>query len=103
MIKVSFFYANEPDKKFDVDYFVNKHMAMVGSKLGSALKGMSAEQGLGGGEPGAPATYVAMGHLLFDSVEAFQQAIAPHLAEITADIANYTDIAPIMQVSEVKI
>jgi uncharacterized protein (TIGR02118 family) len=61
------------------------------------------EQGLGGGEPGAPPTYIAMGHLYFDSVEAFQESFGPHASEIMADIPNYTDIQPIIQISEVKL
>jgi len=36
------------------------------------IKEASVEQGISGEGPGAPAPYVAMGHLLFDSVEAFQ-------------------------------
>ena len=61
------------------------------------------EQGLSGVEPGSPATYVAMAHLLFDSVEAFQSAFGPHAEAIMADIPNYTDIQPTIQISEVKI
>jgi uncharacterized protein (TIGR02118 family) len=60
------------------------------------------EQGLGGAEPGSPATYVAMGHLLFDSVEAFQSAFGPYAEAIMADIPNYTDTQPTIQISEVK-
>ena len=30
-----------------------------------------------------------MGHLLFDSVEAFQEAFAPHAQAIVGDIPNY--------------
>ena len=102
MIKVSIFYPNEEGKKFDMDYYVNSHIPMVQEKLGSAMKGGSVEQGLNGGMPGSPATYIAMAHLLFDSLEAFQSSFAPHLDKILADIPNYTDIEPIMQISEVK-
>jgi len=54
-----------------------------------------------GGGPGAPATYVGMCHPFCDSVEAFQTAMGPHAKEIMGDIKNYTDIAPVMQISEV--
>jgi uncharacterized protein (TIGR02118 family) len=74
MIKVSVLYPNEEGKKFDMDYYCNSHIPMVQEKLGAALKGGAVEQGLSGAEPGSPATYVAMGHLLFDSVEAFQSS-----------------------------
>jgi uncharacterized protein (TIGR02118 family) len=71
MIKVSVLYPNEEGKKFDMDYYCNSHIPMVQEKLGAALKGGAVEQGLSGPEPGSPATYVAMGHLQFESVEAF--------------------------------
>ena len=48
-------------------------------------------------------TYVVMGHLLFDSVDAFQSAFVAHAPEIMGDISNYTNIQPIVQISEVKI
>jgi uncharacterized protein (TIGR02118 family) len=43
-----------------------------------------------------------MGHLYFESVAEFQAAFAPHAAAIMADIPNYTNIQPVIQVSEVK-
>jgi uncharacterized protein (TIGR02118 family) len=44
-----------------------------------------------------------MAHLLFDSVEAFQSAFGPNADSIMADVPNYTDIEPILQISEVKV
>ena len=102
MIKVSVLYPNEEGKKFDMDYYLNSHIPMVQEKCGAALKGGAVDQGLGGAEPGSPATYAAMGHLLFDSVEAFQSSFGPHAKAIMADIPNYTDIQPTIQISEVK-
>ncbi len=53
---------------------------------------------------GSGPSYVAMGHLYGSiSVEAFQTAFGPHAQAIMADIPNYTDIAPVLQVSEVKL
>ena len=68
------FYPNAAGSTFDMPYYLNTHMPMVQRKLGAALKGTFVEHGLGGGQPGSPPVYVAIGHLLFDSVEAFQQA-----------------------------
>jgi uncharacterized protein (TIGR02118 family) len=102
MIKVSVLYPNEEGKKFDMDYYLNSHIPMVQEKLGDALKGGAVEQGLGGAEPGSSAIYVAMAHLLFDSVETFQSAFGPHSEAIMADVPNYTDILPTIQISEVK-
>ncbi|HAQ86661.1 MAG TPA: EthD family reductase, partial [Pseudomonas sp.] len=42
-------------------------------------------------------------HIFSDSLEAFQAGIAPHAEEIVADIANYTDLTPVRQISEVVV
>jgi uncharacterized protein (TIGR02118 family) len=102
MIKVSVLYPNNPGAKFDMDYYVTRHMPMVQQKCGAACKKMAVEHGIAGGAPGAPATYIAMGHLYFDSVDAFQQAFGPHAKEILSDIPNYTDTQPTIQISDVK-
>lgn len=102
MIKVSVLYPAGDATTFDMNYYCTSHMPMVRSKLGAALKSMAVEQGLAGGAPGAPPTYAAMGHLYFDSVEAFQNAFGPHAKEILADIPNYSSVQPVIQISEVK-
>ena len=53
--------------------------------------------------PGAPATYVGMCHIFCDSIEAFQAGFGPHAKEIMADIPNYTDQTPVIQISEVVV
>jgi uncharacterized protein (TIGR02118 family) len=103
VIKVSVLYPNRPGAKFDMNYYCEKHMPMVQQKLGSACKRVSVEQGIAGMPPGAPAAFIAMGHLYCDSAEAFQAAFAPHAQHIMGDIPNYTDIEPTIQISEVKI
>lgn len=102
MIKVGVFYPYKEGVKFDMSYYLQKHLPMVKQKVGPALKAVSVEQGLSGGMPGAPMTYVAIGHLSFDSVEAFQVAFTPNAPEIMGDIANYTNVQPVVQISEVK-
>ncbi|MCG7853909.1 MAG: EthD family reductase [Methanosarcinaceae archaeon] len=102
MITVSVLYPNTDGSKFDMEYYLSKHIPMLKQKLGAACKGVLVEAGLGGAEPGARATYIAMLHLHFDSVEAFQTAFGPHAQAFSEDVPNYTDIQPITQVSEVK-
>jgi uncharacterized protein (TIGR02118 family) len=102
LIKVSVLYANTAGCKFDMDYYLKQHMPMVQQKLGPACKRMAVEEGIAGGAPGAPPTYVAMGHLYFESADAFQSAFAPHAQAIMADIPNYTNIQPVIQISAVK-
>jgi uncharacterized protein (TIGR02118 family) len=103
MIKVSVLYPNAAGKNFDIGYYCDTHMPMVQKKLGSACKRIAVENGLGGGAPGSAPPYLAMGHLYFDSVDAFQTAFAPHADAIMGDIPNYTNTQPVIQISEVKI
>ncbi len=103
MIKVSVMYPNTPGARFDHDYYRDKHMPLVKAKLGDACKFYTVDKGLAGGAPGAPATYVGMCHIFSDTVEAFQAGMAKHGKEIRGDIPNYTDIAPVIQISEVVV
>lgn len=103
MIKVSVLYPNSEGARFDMDYYLDRHIGLVREKLGSACKGVLVEAGLGGGAPGSAPTYVCMGHLLFDSVAAYEEAFGPHVEAIMEDIPNYTNVAPVIQVSEIKL
>jgi uncharacterized protein (TIGR02118 family) len=101
MTKVSVLYPNGPGKTFDMDYYCNTHLAMVGELLGDALKGATVEKGLGGATPGSPAPFAGMGNMYFDSVEAFGEAFGPNAKKIMGDLPNFTNIEPVVQVSEV--
>ena len=67
MIKVSVMYPNNPGARFDHDYYREKHMPLVKARMGDACKYYTIDKGLGGGAPGAPATYVGMCHIFADS------------------------------------
>jgi uncharacterized protein (TIGR02118 family) len=102
MIKVSVMYPNTEGSTFDMTYYCDKHMAMVREKLGAALKGVAVEQGLAGALPGSPPPFLALGHLLFESLEAFQAAFAAHGQTFLADVPNFTNTQPTIQISQVK-
>jgi uncharacterized protein (TIGR02118 family) len=101
MIKVSVMYPNTPGARFNHEYYREKHMPLVKARMGDACKFYTVDKGLAGGAPGAPATYVGMCHIFCDSIEAFQAGFGPHAKEIMADIPNYTDQSPVIQISEV--
>lgn len=103
MIKVSVMYPNTPDARFDHAYYRDKHMPLVAAKMGARCKKYTVDKGLAGGAPGAPATYVGMCHIYCETVEDFQAGFGPHAAEIMADIPNYTDLTPVLQISEVVV
>ncbi|MGB6307685.1 MAG: EthD family reductase [Steroidobacteraceae bacterium] len=103
MIKVSVMYPNTPGSRFDHIYYRDKHMPLVKARMGASCKYYTVDKGLAGGAPGAPATYVGMCHIFCDSVETFQQGFGPHAQEIMGDIPNYTDLTPVIQISEVVV
>jgi uncharacterized protein (TIGR02118 family) len=103
MIKVSVMYPNKPGARFDHEYYRDKHMPLLKARMGEACKYYTIDKGLAGGTPDAPATYVGMCHIFCDSVPAFQAAFGPHAKEIMGDIPNYTDLSPVIQISEVVV
>lgn len=103
MITVTVLYPDKEGARFDMSYYLGKHIPMVKKLLGPALKGVVVEQGIGGGSPGSKPTYAVVCHLRFDSVEAFQAAFGPHAAAVQADVRNYSGIEPVIQLSEVKL
>src|SRR5215467_5142196 len=103
MIKVSVMYPNKPGVRFDHDYYRTKHLPLIKSRMGAALKYYTIDKGLADGNGKSPGAYVAMCHLLCDSVDEYRSSFGPHAHEIEADIRNFTDVTPIVQISEVVV
>jgi len=103
MIVVTILYPNRAGAWFDETYYFNTHMPSAIHRLGKALRGVTVEQGLAGGAPGSPPAHVAICHMLFDSIETFWDAFAPHAKFLQGDIANYSSVEPIIQFSSVRI
>ena len=105
MIKVSVLYPNSPDTHFDMAYYLEHHMPLAIQLLGAhpGYRGVTVERGLAGAVAGADAPFAALCHFSFDSLGEFMAAFTQHAAELQGDIPHYTNIAPIIQISEVLI
>lgn len=103
MIKVSVMYPYTPGARFDHAYYRDKHMPLVKARMGDRCRTYTIDKGVAGRAPDTPPTYVAMCHIFCDSADDYAAGFNPHAQEIRADIANYTDIAPIVQISEVVV
>jgi uncharacterized protein (TIGR02118 family) len=101
MIKVSVFYPSNDGARFDMDYYRDHHMPMVQARLGAACKGIAVEHGIAGATPGSQPQFIAMGHVYFDSLGEFQSGFGQHAKEFMADVPNYTNLQPVIQISEV--
>jgi len=100
-IKVSVLYPSGEGKQFDMNYYSNNHVSLLKDLLGNSIIGASIEKGLGGGIPGQIAPYEAMGNLYFESMESFQNSFGPNAQTIMGDLPNFTNIEPVVQISEV--
>lgn len=101
MIKVTLLYPSGEGSTFDMDYYADKHMPMVADLLGKSLKSFAIDKGIGGRAPGDPAPYMAIGYLYFDKLSDYQNAFGPVAEKIIGDIPNYTNVQPLLQISEV--
>ena len=105
MVKISILYPKKKDSRFDMEYYLKKHMPMSIERLskGKGYKGVSVERGLGGEVPGSDPLYVALCHYTFETMEDFLAAFQPFAPLLQGDMPNYTDIKPIIQLSAVEI
>ena len=102
MIKVAIFYPNGEGKTFDMDYYSTKHMPMAANLFGDALKAMSIDKGLANGKPDTPVQYLAIGYFYFENMTTFENSMGPNSEKLRADVVNYTNILPEIQISEVQ-
>ncbi len=105
MIQVSVLYPNQPGARFDMEYYLRSHIPLCLERLGRsrALRGVEVQRGLAGGAPGTAPAFIALCHFRFESLADFQDTFGAHAAELQADIPNYTDVVPLIQISEVAI
>ncbi len=102
MIVVTVMYPESEGATFDMDYYLTSHLKMVGERLGGmGLKGARVLKGIAGGSPGSAAPYRVMAVIDFESAEAFQAAVGAHGEEIFGDIPNFTNITPVVQISDI--
>ena len=101
IIKVSIMYPYAEGKTFNMDYYETKHMPMVAGYLGENLIKYTIEKGVSSGIPSQPLPFMAIGIFYVKSLSDYQAAVGPHRDAIRADFPNYTNISPVILVSEV--
>jgi uncharacterized protein (TIGR02118 family) len=99
MIKVTVLYPNGEGKTFDMDYYTKKHMPLMAKFFN--LKIYAIDKGIAGRGPNEPVPFLAIGYLYFDKLSDYENARALHAEEIKADFPKYTNITPLIQISEV--
>jgi uncharacterized protein (TIGR02118 family) len=103
MVKITVLYPSKPGCRFDVDYYLNTHMPMSSKLLGTAIKAISVEIGRSGATPEDRPPFAAICGFTCETVQAFTDAFLPVATQLQGDIPNYTDIEPIIQISDIRI
>jgi uncharacterized protein (TIGR02118 family) len=94
MIRVTVTYPQGEGTTFDHDYYRSTHVPLCVSSW-PGVRGAEIDKGINGPS-------VAAVHFTFDSMDTFQSAMgSPGTAAVMADVANYTNITPVMQISEI--
>jgi uncharacterized protein (TIGR02118 family) len=99
MFRLTVTYPATDGATFDFDYYRDTHMPLVMARVGAAAVKFEIARGVSSSTGGA-APYMCIGQVYLSSLEAFEAAMAEHGAELFADVANYTNIAPIGQLEE---
>ncbi len=102
LFKVAILYPNGEGKTFDMDYYEKKHMPMVAGFLGQNLRFYEIDKGIAGRTPNDKAPFVAIGYFFINDVAEYNKAIAQNRDAVINDFKNYTNIQPVVQISEVK-
>jgi len=103
MIKISVMYPDMAGTRFDHEYYRDKHMPLVQRLLGESCSYYTIDRGRSGSEPGSTPTYVAMCHIFSRSIDIYAAGMQRSGEDIFADIPEYTDIDPVIQISDVVV
>jgi uncharacterized protein (TIGR02118 family) len=102
MFKVTILYPNGDDKTFDMDYYEKKHMPMVAGFIVKNLKFYEIDKGLTGRTANDKPPFVAVGYFYISDTAAYNKSIAQNRDAVVNDVKNYTNIQPVVQISEIK-
>ena len=92
MIRFSVLYPTTEGTTFDHDYYRDTHVPLALRAWG--LQEAEIDRGIDG-------PYVAAVHMKFDSLDAMGEALAsPGTADVMADVAKFTTITSVLQISE---
>jgi uncharacterized protein (TIGR02118 family) len=100
VITISVFYPKTATSRFDHDYYLNTHTPLL--KRLFEPSGMQNLRLLRGSRSldGGAAPYEVLAYFDMPSLEKLQNALAQHGPQILGDIANYTDVQPVIQINE---
>jgi uncharacterized protein (TIGR02118 family) len=96
MYRIAILYPKTEGASFDHEYYQTTHMPMLADRLGDNCTSFGVDKVLDG-------PFEAIGYVQIGDLAGFGATMNTHGAEILADVANYTTIAPQLVVSEIVV
>jgi uncharacterized protein (TIGR02118 family) len=95
---VTMIYPNKQDATFDFDYYLNRHIPrarkLTNDQGTEIRKGVSTPTGI-------PVPYICVCRFWINSEAEYRAVMEEHGKDFLADIPNFTNIQPVVQIDEV--
>ena len=100
MISLTVLYPKSESSHFDHEYYVNRHIPLVRERFTSmGLTDVRLVRGVTTLD-GSETPFELIGLLKFPSTADLSAALEAHGAEVIGDVPNFTNIQPVIQISE---
>jgi uncharacterized protein (TIGR02118 family) len=97
---ITVMYPNTPKVTFDFGYYLEHHATLIDRLYGNSIAKLELRRG-GTTPDGAPAPFVAIINIWIADQEAFDRAGAKHGAALIADVPNFANTMPTIQIDEI--
>ncbi len=94
------FYPNTTESMFNLDYYVTQHVPMMERMLKPmGMEEVLVDQALGTPMPYERPPFSVIAHLVFKNHEMMEMCMGQCEADLLKDVPNFTNVAPIVQIS----
>ncbi|GJC89625.1 hypothetical protein ColLi_12463 [Colletotrichum liriopes] len=101
-ITVTVVFPNEPDAKYDIEYYIKTHMPLIEKLWGKYGSGSWTVTKFQGGLDGSAPLYAFGSVVTWDSLDQIKAAFGgPEVGEIMGDVGNFSNKQPIFLIGEV--
>ena len=97
---VTVLYPNTPGVTFDFNYYLEHHATLIDRLYGGSIAKLELRRGSATPQ-GLPAPFVAIINIWIADQAAFDAAGAKHGATLIADVPNFTNTMPTIQIDEI--
>ena len=97
---ITVLYPNKPGVTFDFDYYLKKHATLIDRLYGKSIAKLQLRRGSSTPD-GSPPPYVAVINIWIADQAAFDRAGEQHGPTLIADVPNFTNTMPTIQIDEI--